>query len=950
MFGKTRLNVPKFATATLAFCLLFFLFAPALAQRVSVNVSSKEAYVGAPIVLQIQISNADDFALPKEIEIDGCDVRSAGAPAQSSQVTIFNGRRSEIRTVTQQYLVTPRSEGRFKVPELRITVNGEQRRSRPIEFVATKSETGDLLFAEIAGEKDKVYVGEPLDLTLKIWIKPFSDRKNEIKLSEGNMWQMISDSTSWGPFKERIEQFAKQRQRPGGESVLRNNGQGGESEYFLYQIDATVYPTKPGKIDGDDVQVVVNYPLELGRSRDPFGSIFESRSSGSSLMRRMMEDDFFSGSSFGRRLTVTRTRPIVASAAVDATEVVPVPIVRKPDTYRGAVGQYSILTEAEPTVVDAGDPITLRIGIIGDGPMDLVQAPPLAQVDSLTDGFKVTDQSLAGFVQDDTKVFVTTIRPRNDAVTEIPPIPFSFFDPNKESYQTVYSKRIPINVNEAETLAMDSIVSNLARNNVTTANSSGGNDDSLPDLRNDYSANVLLSQGSVSRSDWRLWFVYPFFVWLAIAAFKVAKVTAASFFYLRSSRDQAVARINGAVCPREVQEALIYLVGKLSKNIVESPQQAVGILRTKGHAAEANELELLFEELEKLTPFYDKSQFGEAASVGLSQLQSKAVGMANAIETSFAKSNTDWVRQSKFRSHRRMKQTVASIIAFALFALTSIAHAQIESSLPLKDEAASEQKGNEFSNEQLKSVLNGANKSFQQGEELMGSDAAEAVAYFEMAAKGYQALIDLGKNNEMLFINLANSYWRSNDLPRAIANYHRALTCNPNSDIAKKNLSMAETQLANTNRNDSGLDSTSRVRWIARTVDFCGRNSFVALFALSSIVFWAAASLRILGLKVPFWQFAVVSLTGVLIFGSALFFSEQRETAFAISVVNELQLRGGDGNEFDVDSKIELAEGIKLKILDSRNDWLKVATFWGSKNQARGWIQASKVEVVGPIR
>ncbi|MEZ6081428.1 MAG: hypothetical protein R3C56_38890 [Pirellulaceae bacterium] len=37
--------------------------------------------------------------------------------------------------------------------------------------MVTKSVTGDLLFVEIEGNKDKVFVGQPLDLTLKIWIK-----------------------------------------------------------------------------------------------------------------------------------------------------------------------------------------------------------------------------------------------------------------------------------------------------------------------------------------------------------------------------------------------------------------------------------------------------------------------------------------------------------------------------------------------------------------------------------------------------------------------------------------------------------------------------------------------------------------------------------------------------------------------------------------------------------
>ncbi len=162
---------------------------------------------------------------------------------------------------------------------------------------------------------------------------------------------------------------------------------------------------------------------------------------------------------------MTSARPIVAEANVDATEVLPVPTDGRPEDYQGAVGRYRIVTEADPTSVNAGDPITLRIGVVGDGPMDLVQAPPLGDIAEITKDFKVEEQSLAGFVQDDTKVFITTIRPRRAGTKEIPAIPFSFFDPKSGQFETVFSRPIPVTVDAAETLSLDAIVSNSAQVN-----------------------------------------------------------------------------------------------------------------------------------------------------------------------------------------------------------------------------------------------------------------------------------------------------------------------------------------------------------------------------------------------------------------------------------------------------------------------------------------------------
>ena len=424
----------------------------AIAQSVDVRMSAREAYVGMPIVLQIAIINAGDYEEPVLPAIDGCDIRAAGSPSQSSQITIINGRRSESRSVTMQYLITPRREGSFEIPALTINVDGRDQKTEPLRFVATKSETGDLLFVEIEGDRDKVFVGQPLDLTLKIWVKPFVDRERNIKLSEANMWQMISQQTAWGSFSKRLQEMADNNQRPGGREVLRDDANGNEREYYLYEIEGTVYPKRPGRIDADDVQIVVDYPTALGKSRDPFEGFFKDSPFGgspfgaSSRLSQLMDDDFFGSSPFGNRLAVSATRPVVGEAAVGSTEVAPVPEEGRPADYRGAVGRYKIVTQATPTAVSAGDPITLNIGVLGTGPMELVQAPPLTELPSLTADFKVEDQSLAGFVKDETKVFPTTIRPRREGITQIPAVPFSFFDPDTETFETVMSEPIAITV------------------------------------------------------------------------------------------------------------------------------------------------------------------------------------------------------------------------------------------------------------------------------------------------------------------------------------------------------------------------------------------------------------------------------------------------------------------------------------------------------------------------
>ncbi len=312
------------------------------------------------------------------------------------------------------------------------------------------------MFAEITGKEKQIYVGQALDLTLKIWLRPYRDAKHGITLSEGDMWKLVSDRTTWGLFDDRMHELADNDQRPVGKEVLRKDRDGVEHSYYLYQISATIYPKRPGKIDASSVKVVVQYPTAIGKARDPFGDFFRDMQMPGGQPSMFDDDAMFSP--FASRLAIQSVRPIVAETHADAINVLPIPNAGRPADYRGAVGKYEIATMAKPTNVKAGDPIELSIGISGTGPMELVEAPPLADMSALTDDFKVPSEPLAGFVKGSQKLFTVSIRPRRADIKQIPSIPFSFFDPSTQKFVTVHSDPISIQVAPADTLALDAVV------------------------------------------------------------------------------------------------------------------------------------------------------------------------------------------------------------------------------------------------------------------------------------------------------------------------------------------------------------------------------------------------------------------------------------------------------------------------------------------------------------
>src|SRR5207245_7402500 len=126
-------------------------------------------------------------------------------------------------------------------------------------------------------------------------------------------------------------------------------------------------------------------------------------------------------------------------------EVSPLPTNNVPADFNGAVGSYSLNLALSTNAVTVGDPITLTVQIGGHGPIesltlsspekwrDFKVYPPITKVET-------TDQ----FGLDGTKTFEQAIIPENADTKELPPVSFSFFDPEQKSYHTVTHPATPI--------------------------------------------------------------------------------------------------------------------------------------------------------------------------------------------------------------------------------------------------------------------------------------------------------------------------------------------------------------------------------------------------------------------------------------------------------------------------------------------------------------------------
>ena len=392
---------------------------------------SREVWVGQPFLIEVDVVNAATWEDPIVPKIDGMSSQVLPSARESTFTQIVNGVATTRSTRTFVIRMVAEKGGIIEIPSIFVVVDGKTFKSRSWRVIASKSEVGDLLAVEIIGTPDQAWVGQPVKLTLQIWIEQFVDRENNVRLDEADMWGLLSlADSSWGVFREPLEDLRKNRQRPSGRRVSRE-----ERMYFLYEIEYIDHPVRAGSIDPGEVQVVLRQPTGLVVQRDIFNR---------------------------RQVAVEGIRPVLQTAKISPIAVRPLPEEGRPASFTGAVGRFTVRASAEPREVSVGDPITLRYEVIEDvdaipGNLANLRPPPLRELEALAD-FRVPDDPTTGVVEGQTKTFTETLRPERDDITEIPAIPFVSFDPQLGRYVTASSTPIRITVKASERLDLGAVV------------------------------------------------------------------------------------------------------------------------------------------------------------------------------------------------------------------------------------------------------------------------------------------------------------------------------------------------------------------------------------------------------------------------------------------------------------------------------------------------------------
>ncbi len=196
----------------------------------------------------------------------------------------------------------------------------------------------------------------------------------------------------------------------------------GNSVYTVIALPVALRAIKTGSFNIGPVTVSLVAELpSANRRRDPFLDPF----------------NMFGGGNEQKQLSLATDPEPIRS--------LPLPAVGVPPGFNGAVGEYSMTVTAGPTNVNAGDPITVKVAISGRGALDsitLPDQPAWHEFKTFNPNSKVETTDNLG--TQGVKSFEQIVEPENAEIKELPPISFSYFDPEQKGYRTLTRPAVPL--------------------------------------------------------------------------------------------------------------------------------------------------------------------------------------------------------------------------------------------------------------------------------------------------------------------------------------------------------------------------------------------------------------------------------------------------------------------------------------------------------------------------
>jgi len=409
-------------TARLATLIMVCLLGTGLvaAQTINVNaeVDRNRVRLGQIVQLSIVVSGAASGQVSRPDTSRLSDFDIVGGPSISSSFRWVNGRTASSRTFT--YSLRPRRTGTLRIPALGILHEGRTYRSKVLNVTVLPAGAQPQSDPRRQSQGPRSRPSGPAPAPPEVRLRVEADRSSVVVGEQITVRFLLSTQTELLNY-----QLAENPTFPG---------------FWTEDVDLPEnLDIKRVKIDGKlftelTLMKKVLFPTTAGRLSIPavaYRVQVRRRSQGA------LESFFF-----------TPTETLMRSSQPVSIDVRPLPEEGRPAGFSGAVGRFKLSVEADRQDARVNDAVGLRVQIVGEGSLNAVDAPEIADLSDFKKYEpKVTTSS---DVNRDTfrseKTWDYVVIPLAPGEQEIPPVTFSYFEPEEKIYKEVTSERIPISV------------------------------------------------------------------------------------------------------------------------------------------------------------------------------------------------------------------------------------------------------------------------------------------------------------------------------------------------------------------------------------------------------------------------------------------------------------------------------------------------------------------------
>ncbi|HRP91616.1 MAG TPA: BatD family protein [Ignavibacteriaceae bacterium] len=349
-------------------------------------------------------------------------------PNQSTSMQIINGVSSS--SLTLSYILLPNTTGTYTIGSASIqsedktfttdpikinVVKGSQKPKDQSNSQVSNEEIAKNLFIRATIDKNKVYLGEQVTITYKLYTR--LNIAAQMSVDKLPQYQGF-----WAEELETARNITFNREVIDGQ------------QYSVGLLKrAALFPNQTGKLEVTPFELTI--PIQVQKKKS----------------QNNVWDDFF-GDPFGRSEVVEYQ----AKSNTLKLDVIPLPENNKPSSFRGAVGRFDFDVSIDKQKTKTNEPITLKFNISGSGNIKLLELPPF----ELPNGFEKYDPKIEEQINKSGKISGTKkaeylLIPRIAGSREIPAIEFSYFDPENKSYHTIKSKSFNVTIEQGQSTGND---------------------------------------------------------------------------------------------------------------------------------------------------------------------------------------------------------------------------------------------------------------------------------------------------------------------------------------------------------------------------------------------------------------------------------------------------------------------------------------------------------------